>query len=772
MVDISKAFNTSSEKVSDFFQRPGISFYIPLYQREYSWDKENIDQLIEDICRGVDAALSDDGNIHFLGAIILVTEKNPKANINPRDNRALPSRIDNVIDGQQRISTISLLACFLYQKLYEHKNKLPNDDTYSGFVEAIDKYLRILLEVFSVDLNRGNPTRKPIIIRASVDGWTFDGNDDNYKSDISSFIAAFIRAVEEKTEFPKPPKNSLVGTNLKRINSLFKEVEKAYELNSEGFSPAWKILQHMSEDDLWNYERLELKSLINECKQKVEDKDNLTQKQKRACSLVQMFAFCHYLLERCCFTLIEPSSEDWAFDMFQSLNATGTPLTALETFRPLVVNFVDTNGRKASDSNQNFKGSKSEEYFAKVEQLFSPLKSASSKNKLTNDYLTLFGTTYDGGKKPSRQFTAQRKWLTDKYKECDSSDQKEEFIRRMGDLATYWENVLKFEPKLSSFIPRTQEVDQVDSKLAALCVLYLQDAGHKMAHTILSRFYSLILRNTSQEDKDVAENFVLATKKVAAFFTLWRSALPNTGLDEIYRKLLREQMSWEKGDSQLNTEELKTYFTKILEEKGIGTKNEWIGKAVQYLRYDNAKAVCKFSLFITAHDTIPDPNELGMMKKGIPGSSTSYLEPSQWIAEDLSTIEHIAPQKKTDEGNWDDALYSANDDYEQIGNLTLLPTKINSSASNKGWTEKFIYYQHLAETDPDKLSALKLKADENGINLNDSTIDLLKKASHQHHIKPIVELGEDGKWDKSFVEKRTRCICDILWDRMDEWLSE
>ena len=513
MVDISKAFNTSSEKVSDFFQRPGISFYIPLYQREYSWDTENIDQLIEDICRGVEAALSDKGNIHFLGATILVTERNPKVNIKPRDNRALPSRIDNVIDGQQRISTIALLACLLYKKLYENKKKIINDQTYNGLIEAIDKYLRIILEVFSVDLNRGKPSRKPIIIRASVDGWTFDGDDSNYKSDVSSFIASFLRAVEEESDFPDYPKNSLVGSNLKRINSLFKEVEKAYELNREDFPPAWKILQHMSEDDLWNYERPELKDLIDKCEQKILSKEKISQKEKIACSLVQIFAFCHYLLERCCFTLIEPSSEDWAFNMFQSLNATGTPLTALETFRPLVVNFVETNGEKATDSNQNFKGSKSEEYFTKVEQLFSPLHSASSKNKLTNDYLTLFGTTYDGGKKPSRQFTAQRKWLTDKYRECDTFHKKEEFIRRMGDLAAYWENVIKFDPKQSSFIPKTQEVDQIDRKLAALCVLYLQDAGHKMANTILSRFYSLILRNSAQEENEyLAKKFILATK--------------------------------------------------------------------------------------------------------------------------------------------------------------------------------------------------------------------------------------------------------------------
>jgi len=79
------------------------------------------------------------------------------------------------------------------------------------------------------------------------------------------------------------------------------------------------------------------------------------------------FCLCYYLLQRCCFTLIEPVSENWAFDMFQSLNATGTPLTALETFKPLVVSLVASN-------NGGFKGSKSEEYFEQVDQLLGSLE--------------------------------------------------------------------------------------------------------------------------------------------------------------------------------------------------------------------------------------------------------------------------------------------------------------------------------------------------------------------------------------------------------------
>jgi len=77
-MDISRVFANKSEAVGNFFQQPGIGYYIPLYQREYSWDEENIDQLIEDICNGVnDIVEGVNDQIHFMGTLICVTEHNP-----------------------------------------------------------------------------------------------------------------------------------------------------------------------------------------------------------------------------------------------------------------------------------------------------------------------------------------------------------------------------------------------------------------------------------------------------------------------------------------------------------------------------------------------------------------------------------------------------------------------------------------------------------------------------------------------------------------------
>jgi hypothetical protein len=751
-MDISRVFTNRSESVANFFQQPGIGYYIPLYQREYSWDTENIDQLMEDICSGVhDIVDGTRDPIHFMGTLILVTETNPVANIKPLDQRALPTRIDNVIDGQQRTSTITLLACQLYQKIYQLQQKLPKKHEFDGLREASGIYLGTLLEIFSIDLRRGIPTRKPIIIRASIDQWTLDGNDnDNYKSEISSYLASFIRSVSNNLDFPSTSGTSSVKKNLRRINQFLKKVSQSHASDEPDFPPAWELLEKFSETDLWSYPRPDLVNLVR-------NRSNpLTREEELICEVIQIFSFSQYLLQRCCFTVIQPVSDIRAFDMFQSLNATGTPLTAFETFKPLVVNYVESLG-------SSFKGSNSSVSLEPVDNLLSSTTSASAKNKLTNDFLTLVALTSNGSKL-SKQFSTQRRWLNSSYEDCSSLKEKEEFICRIGNLALFWTKVIEFNPSVTPCIDGIETIPAEDRETATTCLLYLQKANHKMANTVLSRFYAQILREKEGADRD----FVDACKIVAAFYTIWRSALSNAGLDEVYRKLLREHISWEKGDTELTVRFISTYFETALLDRGIGAKTDWLDKAKSFLRYDEAGIVCRFALFVVSEDAVPDPSNPGLITNGTDGSTPRYLTPERWSSAELKSLEHVAPQNPEHRLNWDACLYEE-EDYQRIGNLTLLPAPINSSLSNRGWIEKFIYYQHLAETTQSKLSQLAIEAQAHGVTLQPQTIDLLKKTPSKHHIVPIVQLGSSGVWDKELVDKRSECICSILWERLYQW---
>ncbi len=83
-----------------FLQEPK-QFFIPIFQRMYSWEKSHCEQLWKDIERiGIDSEVSS----HFLGSIVYM-EPEPKA---IGDMRRLL-----VIDGQQRLTTLSLLVLAL-----------------------------------------------------------------------------------------------------------------------------------------------------------------------------------------------------------------------------------------------------------------------------------------------------------------------------------------------------------------------------------------------------------------------------------------------------------------------------------------------------------------------------------------------------------------------------------------------------------------------------------------------------------------------------------
>lgn len=95
--------------VAEIFSINNDKIYrIPKYQREYTWGINDWDALFNDI--------TDNDFGYFLGSYICV------------NNGSLNGTILEVIDGQQRFSTLMLLLTALYDKLSEHKAEMDDDD--------------------------------------------------------------------------------------------------------------------------------------------------------------------------------------------------------------------------------------------------------------------------------------------------------------------------------------------------------------------------------------------------------------------------------------------------------------------------------------------------------------------------------------------------------------------------------------------------------------------------------------------------------------------
>lgn len=99
----------SQTTIADVFSITSDKIYkIPKYQREYTWGIKEWDALFNDVTE------NDFG--YFLGSYICV------------NSASLNGTVLEVIDGQQRFSTITLLLVALYSELAKHKTEMDEDD--------------------------------------------------------------------------------------------------------------------------------------------------------------------------------------------------------------------------------------------------------------------------------------------------------------------------------------------------------------------------------------------------------------------------------------------------------------------------------------------------------------------------------------------------------------------------------------------------------------------------------------------------------------------
>ena len=122
---------------------------IPFFQRAYVWNDDNWKDLLEDL-------LKTSGS-HFLGSIILKRAKS----ITGTADKAI------IIDGQQRLTTLSILMKALYDSIYNKRAKLINDAT-----EALFYTLKSSDSDYLLTINHSHNDRKQFeeVMGSVVDG--------------------------------------------------------------------------------------------------------------------------------------------------------------------------------------------------------------------------------------------------------------------------------------------------------------------------------------------------------------------------------------------------------------------------------------------------------------------------------------------------------------------------------------------------------------------------------------------------------------------------
>ena len=110
----------NQQRIWRLFNQQGIEFIIPIYQRNYDWKEEQCIQLLNDI---LELGKSDQNDSHFIGSIVYIS-----------DNFFLDENKYVIIDGQQRITTLTLLLIALYKSYKKSGNTAIAEEIYEDYI--------------------------------------------------------------------------------------------------------------------------------------------------------------------------------------------------------------------------------------------------------------------------------------------------------------------------------------------------------------------------------------------------------------------------------------------------------------------------------------------------------------------------------------------------------------------------------------------------------------------------------------------------------------
>lgn len=107
-----------------YLEGPDKRFTIPVYQRNYDWKKDQCEQLLDDLLEVVKSH-----KVHFFGSIVSV-----------QGEASFSEHL--VIDGQQRLTTITILLIAIYNLINDNKISVKDHSLYKKIYEAylVDPY--------------------------------------------------------------------------------------------------------------------------------------------------------------------------------------------------------------------------------------------------------------------------------------------------------------------------------------------------------------------------------------------------------------------------------------------------------------------------------------------------------------------------------------------------------------------------------------------------------------------------------------------------------
>lgn len=770
-------FKAEPQSVFDVIcKRKTTGFYMPAYQRPYSWEESHIRDLFSD-CENVFRNLLDSHDaIIFLGSILSVDDS-IALTIYPLVKRDKPEEIKLIIDGQQRLSTLMLIILCINERLrilLPSLKKAINSEQDEEIKDVLDELRQVVsqLEIDTsntvVETTAEHEVYKylPKIIRSQVDCWGRSEKNALYDSPIAELLYVYQRHIMEQRDNSvfKPLDLSLMSTSAKRVVNNVKEIRKQLDCVQKGFQfqfPDSETEEKINISDLVDVETLDV------CLDFPVDKNLalVAESYPKVAEVIYIAVFAKFLLHRVCLTYVEVNNESYAFDMFEALNTTGEPLTAIETFVPKAIEFI---GKKRKEGAPEEELEAAMDVLNSITERFENIIDSKEKNLKTKALILAFVRAFEGKVKVT-SLRDQRDAMLKSYENCDY-DLKGVYLSQLATSANFlfdhWQVVVPNVGKL---------VDSSVLDISNLCIRYLVDMKHDIVQSLLIQF--VLIDEKFEATGTEYSDFAKVLKSVTAFSVLWRAMSGGAdGIDAVYKKLHErgvnaDQKGFTLGHGSLtsdrfNPDIINQFFREELVNKII-TKGspkdtvdeKWLDICSKQQILTKPKSI-KMLLLAGLHGVELEGVDHQISNK----LSTDFLTTTMWeLISRKNAIKKVFNGGSTE--GWGDEEIANPEIYNKIGNVLIDVRDGVSSSNSPSW---YNLKQYL-------LQALA----------NDSINDIEDILSSECHIsehakshasvlmleKKFGDITFADKWGKQQIDERSSLLLSNAWRNLTKWLD-
>nr|7DRR_A Chain A, SspE protein [Streptomyces yokosukanensis]7DRR_B Chain B, SspE protein [Streptomyces yokosukanensis]7DRR_C Chain C, SspE protein [Streptomyces yokosukanensis]7DRR_D Chain D, SspE protein [Streptomyces yokosukanensis] len=768
-METKEIFDAAPLSVSQFLSETGQGLYIPPYQRAYSWELPKIRRLLSDVAHGLDQLAEFEDSICFLGTVIALRDIN-YTTVEPKYRSQVPSKVMTIIDGQQAMTTLLLLTTVLHEEIRVRAEKLTRDDEPSVWCynQALDVTGR-LSNCFEEDMRYGEHRYYPRLIRSYYDVWSRNKGEARYRSPIGYYLesyGAYARdpdAVKPYRHVPIDP-DKTDGVDLEAYRHLDRMRDQMRSMLRKAVGAGVKReddIQLPTGTDIGQSQNLQFALFNSEFPpsvvEQLEDDAKMT-------PLTRLIVFANYLLHRVTVAVVTAKREDYGFDMFEALNTTGQPLTAIETFKPRAIKEEGLDEWQESESKLHFD----------VVEAYLDREGSSSADKrqtVTSSVLLPFAMFQDGTKLTKR-LNDQRRYLRTVFDKDPDIVARRKVLAGLAQVARFYEGPWGSPTKVPSCDDATLRTQ------AGIALAALREGGHDIVVGLLTRYFAAHRLSSPETVESSARQFLLAARSCAAFYALWRGSFGSTaGIDGVYRSLMTHVVEegmprfarFERDLTEVPpVEALQSYLKEQLRSEGIYDKQQWVARAAMTPVYQHSKPLTRLLLLAASQNSTPDSATPGLVVRGKSGLLET-LELERWNDEAFATIEHVAPQAPSSNGSWNADLYEDPELINRIGNLTLLPAVENASASNRAWHLKRLMFRALSAATVEEAEKTLADAEAQGLRLGSGAGEIVRQARYLPLVAALAQREEE--WTAEFVEARSQRLCSLAWDALTPWLG-